>query len=441
MATYYVDSMDGKAENSGLDREAPTSDYKTLNVKPGDTILFRRGSFIRGKLYSVEGEEGKPVTYGAYGSGEKPTFCGSVSLNQESLWTREAENIWVYAMPKLDEAANLIFNKSDLCGVPRWSREELCSQGEFWDNCFDLANRSGEKPEEHRIYLYSTENPALFYTDIECAVCSISRLADNGHDMVFEDLRFINGGQHGIAGTRQCRNLKIRNCDFTYIGGAVWSTDRRIRFGNAIECWNFAENVEVSGCFFDNIYDSAVTHQGDARCQPADGLIIRDNVFLRCGMAAYEQRDRLPKSAEFCGNICIDAGEGFSGNGVTMPRASEIWPKPMGHHIFLWRIPQAKGDETVTVRNNLFYNAPYGAAIYSLMGQDAEEGVKLERNVYYTQNSELICRWHAIDYRSYEEFAVWDQDSAQAEAEEARALAKACRQHKDTHSIRKGMSV
>ena len=72
MATYYVDSTDGKAGNSGLDREAPAADYKTLNVKPGDKVLFRRGSFIRGKLCSVEGEEGMPVTYGAYGSGEKP---------------------------------------------------------------------------------------------------------------------------------------------------------------------------------------------------------------------------------------------------------------------------------------------------------------------------------------------------------------------------------
>ncbi len=419
MATYYVDSTDGKAGNSGLDREAPAADYKTLNVKPGDKVLFRRGSFIRGKLCSVEGEEGMPVTYGAYGSGEKPTFCGSVSLSRESLWTRESENIWVYAAPEIDEAANLIFNKSDLCGVLRWSKEELRSQGDFWDNCFDLANRPGETPKEHRIYLYSAENPALFYTDIECAMRSIPRLADNGHDIVFENLRFINGGQHGIAGTRRCRNLKIQNCDFAYIGGAVWREERRIRFGNAIECWNFAENVEVRGCLFDNIYDSAVTHQGDGRCRPAERLVIQDNVFFRCGMAAYEQRDMIPKSAQFCGNVCIDAGEGFSGNGVTMPRASEIWPKPMGHHIFFWRIPRAKGDETVSVRNNLFCNAPYGAAVYSLMGQEAEERVELEGNVYHTQNSDLICRWHAVDYRSYEEFAFLDPDSAWVEADEA----------------------
>lgn len=428
MAIYYVDPVDGKAWNSGLDRETPASDYRTLNIKPGDTVLFRRGSFIRGKLHSVEGEPGKPVTYGAYGNGEKPTFSGSVNLSRE--WTRESENIWVYASPEIDEASNLIFNKSDLCGVLRWSKDELQGQGEFWDNCFDLGNRSGEKPKEHRIYLYSRENPALFYTDIECAVRSIPRLADNGHDMVFEDLRFINGSQHGIAGLGQCRNLKIKNCDFEYIGGAVWREERKIRFGNAIECWNYAENVEVSGCFFNNVYDSAVTHQGDVRCQPADGLIIRDNVFLRCGMAAYEQRDRMPKSALFCGNVCLDAGMGFSGNGVVMPRASEIWPEPMGHHIFLWRIPQVQGDEEVHVRNNTFCNAPYGAAVYSIIGQEAEECVELAGNRYYTENSELICRWHATDYRTYEEFASWDRESACMEAKEAEELKKACMRHK-----------
>ena len=58
-------------------------------------------------------------------------------------------------------------------------------------------------------------------------------------------------------------------------------------------------------------------------------------------MAAYEQRDKMPIYAEFCNNICEDAGEGFSCLGEIMPRRSEIWPQPMGHHIFLWKMTEA----------------------------------------------------------------------------------------------------
>ena len=54
-------------------------------------------------------------------------------------------------------------------------------------------------------------------------------------------------------------------------------------------------------------------------------------------MAAYEQRDALPQNAVFSNNVCMDAGEGFSKQGEIMPRKSEIWPQPMGHHIFFWR--------------------------------------------------------------------------------------------------------
>ena len=152
--------------------------------------------------------------------------------------------------------------------------------------------------------------------------------------MVISDLEFRNNGLHGIAGEEGGRNLHIKNCRFTKIGGAVWDKDQKIRFGNAFECWNVAENVEVEHCVFDDIYDSAVTHQGGADCKPAYHFLIRSNTFRRCGMAAYEQRDLLPTYAEFTANVCEDAGEGFSRLGETMPRRSEIWPQPMGHHMF-----------------------------------------------------------------------------------------------------------
>ena len=85
--------------------------------------------------------------------------------------------------------------------------------------------------------------------------------------MIISDLEFRNNGLHGIAGEEGGRNLCVENCRFTKIGGAVWDKKQKIRFGNAFECWNAAENVEVKHCVFDDIYDSAVTHQGGADCK------------------------------------------------------------------------------------------------------------------------------------------------------------------------------
>ena len=69
MAIYYVDPVNGSPANNGLSADTPIKTNVGLNVQPGDTVLFKRGSLIRGALHNVNGEEGSPVTYGAYGEG------------------------------------------------------------------------------------------------------------------------------------------------------------------------------------------------------------------------------------------------------------------------------------------------------------------------------------------------------------------------------------
>lgn len=403
MAIYYIDTKGGKETNDGLSELTPVSDYKQLKIKPGDTVLFKRGSFIRGKLATVEGEKGKPVTYGAYGEGEMPVFCGSVNLSDGSFWKEEKENIWVCDSIENDEAASFIFNGRESFGVLRWTKEELVEQGDFFDTCFGFGTEK-KAYKNHKIYLYSKKNPGEFYKDIECVVYGERVLADNGKNIVFKNLRFINSGVHAIAGERTVENMRVENCSFECIGGAVWSYEKKIRLGNAVEMWNVGNDVTVSGCYFEDIYDSAVTQQGDDTCTQANNFIITDNVFVKCGMGAYEQRDRIPLFAEFNRNICIDAGDGFSKLGEEMPRYSEIWPEPMGHHIFLWRIgKEVKGH--LEIKNNVFYNAPYGAAVYSIIDKSAEALTILEGNTYYTENKELLVRWNGVNYADFEQYS------------------------------------
>ena len=55
MAIYYIDIENGKNENDGLSEKTSVADYKKIDIKPGDTVLFKRGSFIREKLWVCEG--------------------------------------------------------------------------------------------------------------------------------------------------------------------------------------------------------------------------------------------------------------------------------------------------------------------------------------------------------------------------------------------------
>ena len=79
MATYYIDPILGKDEYDGLSATRPKKDYLKLNIIPGDSILFKRGSVYRAKLELKMGTDYDPITYGAYGEGEKPALYGSVA--------------------------------------------------------------------------------------------------------------------------------------------------------------------------------------------------------------------------------------------------------------------------------------------------------------------------------------------------------------------------
>ncbi|NOZ20142.1 MAG: right-handed parallel beta-helix repeat-containing protein [Planctomycetes bacterium] len=99
---FYVDSMAGDDANKG---DSPALAWASLeranhaDLRPGDTVRFKRGGVWRGTLLPQSGEEGKPVTYTSYGEGEKPLLLGSVARSKPSDWTRTGENVWATAKP------------------------------------------------------------------------------------------------------------------------------------------------------------------------------------------------------------------------------------------------------------------------------------------------------------------------------------------------------
>jgi len=79
--TYYVDATNGNDFNNGLSPETAwktISKVNSMDFKPGDTILFKRGEIWREQLIvPSSGTEGRPITFGAYGEGEKPKITGA----------------------------------------------------------------------------------------------------------------------------------------------------------------------------------------------------------------------------------------------------------------------------------------------------------------------------------------------------------------------------
>lgn len=343
----------------------------SLTLCAGDAVLFRSGSVTRGWIDTVPG-----VTYGAWGDGDSPVISGTDDVSSASDWEEVGDCVWKCVKTIRADVGNLIFNGGDCSASLRWCRSDLCRDGDFFDESFGrgFGDRGADS-----LYLFCDGNPAKKYSRIETVPFGHRKLAHVRDGATFEGLTFY-GGLHGIQGVGG--DLTVRECRFKAIGGNVWNFDRRIRFGNGVEIWDRGDDVTVENCEFKDIYDSCVTYQGSGKCLPARRFVCRGNRFDTYGMAAFEYRDRMPIDSVFENNLCENAGCGFAMLGEELPRQSEIWPEPMGHHLFFWRMPEPTPDGSLLVKDNVFGDAPNGAAVYSIICRAAEEQITFTGNHY-----------------------------------------------------------
>lgn len=94
-ASSYFISSSGNDNNDGRTVDTPWQTLSKVNstlFNAGDYILFKRGDSWQGTLIMVRnGLSGNPITYGAYGNGEKPLITGFSNI---SSWTNMGNNIW-----------------------------------------------------------------------------------------------------------------------------------------------------------------------------------------------------------------------------------------------------------------------------------------------------------------------------------------------------------
>ena len=396
MATYYIDFQDGRDDCDGFSPASARKSLSGLSLHAGDRVLFRRGRVLRGYLDTTPF-----VSYGAYGEGDLPTICGSVDVSREEDWQKtERAHVWKCTRTFRGDIGNLIFNRDECTAALRWSLVDLCAQGDFFGTPVH-SEQVHNADTRSELWLYSEGNPAGVYSHIEVADYGdriLVRLCDG---VTLEDIRVTNSGVHGMAGSGD--GITVRRCEFMGIGGCPWNAEMKIRFGNGLEIWHKGSRITVEDCRFRNIYDSCVTHQGPGEdTVPTTGFICRNNTFDTYGMAAFEYRDKLPIDSLFEHNACRNAGCGFAMLGETLPRRSEIWPQPMGHHLFLWRMPGPTEGGNLLIRDNEFGPAPAGASVYSIISPEAEAQIILENNRYV--KNPLLHHFGGRDYTDLETF-------------------------------------
>ncbi|HAH25037.1 MAG TPA: hypothetical protein DCL77_14995, partial [Prolixibacteraceae bacterium] len=155
-STYYV-SNSGSDSNNGKSISSPWQTLDKVNSAPlgaGDTVLFKSGDAWYGQLVPKSGRSTSRITYGAYGKGDKPLIHASMAKMNTSDWVDQGSNIWRSKEAYPTEIGNVFLNDS-LCGVRKYSEDELTAQGQFYYN-----------PSTNFLIFYSQENPASYYSDL-----------------------------------------------------------------------------------------------------------------------------------------------------------------------------------------------------------------------------------------------------------------------------------
>ncbi|RRD06657.1 hypothetical protein EII34_03260 [Arachnia propionica] len=426
--TFHV-STEGRDEDPGTSVARPWATIPRVlqaiergEVVRGDTVLFHAGHRFHGQfsdLGSLQGE-GR-ITFGAYGRGERPRIVGYKVLDRPDAWRALGRNRWRI---QLDDPGTHTGNRSttdvnvgllrvngEFLTGRRMSPDELIHD---WDWCCDLG--------EGTLTVHSQDNPSR-RGEVLAAVDG--RLFQAVSDMTIEGLDLVGCGGHGVQ-VLDARGVRVRGNRIREIGGSELLTFPvpGTRYGNGVEMWINSHDVLVEGNVIQDVYDVAVTLQGEqvvetTKDEPVlrhgwSDVHVRDNRITRCsqsfeiwsrGQAVRDEHGALLRELRhdgegagyvdctFTGNHCTDAGVGWGYRARPDKEAG-------GVHLLSYSEELPMG---LTITGNRFHDA-VNAYIYR--NDDQPTGLVIDDNEIRLRAGQRIQQQHGRPER-LAEHASW----------------------------------
>ena len=382
---YYVSNR-GNDNNNGLSPDEPIatiSAVNRLNLKAGDVVYFERGGVWRGSIKAYT----SGVSYSAYGEGSKPEIYGSSHNYAEfGEWIEtDVPNIYKYSEKVDKDVGNIIFNNGEFCGIKcvleekfgviynRTTDKRFDSYADLTENLHFFHDSSKTK----ELYLYcSGGNPADLYDSIEFAEGIDIIETKWSNNITIDNITFRYSGDFAVS-AMSCEGLTVRNCEFYWIGGSIQYGS--VRFGNGVQVWGQAKNFTVDNCYFNQIYDAAVTFQfsGESNNEVhCDNIKFTNNVMEYCNYSVEYFLDYGKNNANDFGNFTISGNHmWYAGYGLCSQRPD----KGGDAHIKSWtHANQNKGNFHIS--NNLFAMAKtYLCETYSSI---ENRGAQYNSNTY-----------------------------------------------------------
>ena len=132
---YYFSSSSGSDSRSAAEASNPATPWKSITklnaifsmLQPGDAVLFKRGDVFVGTIkVAKSGTSSAPITFGAYGSGEKPVLTGFVELNN---WKSLGNGLYESYHTSLGNATNMVVMNDQQMEMGRYPNSNATNEG------------------------------------------------------------------------------------------------------------------------------------------------------------------------------------------------------------------------------------------------------------------------------------------------------------------------
>ena len=441
--TYYV-SNTGSDSDDGLTTSTSWQTISHVNLQtfePGDAILFKRGDVWRETLtVPSSGNSSGYITFGAYGSGDKPRILGS---EPAVTWTNIGSNIWLSDTAFEnhrdggfwgDSYAEIFFESES--GVANWGHFES-SQGDL-NQEFDYYWTSGGT------YVYSPEDPATRYFSVEIPQRDSCIIFKNIQYASFDNLELLYCKMNGIfAGYPEfsAKGVRVTNSHIGYIGiqgggHAYCISDHHSdalyqnnyihdcgRRGISMNTYGAVEqNLIVSNIIIDNNYFANGYHTTgpDFASHPNMNITFRDvtisnNIFDDSDLLDRGINDNCAASSCNSNSIILEAwGNHYSDfyiyNNLFLHSTARAilvtgFDKVNIYHNTIvgshpdalpWNLVSLKSVTNVDMRNNIIYgNLPSNVWLALVQNTDLYNYTLKDNNLYY---HEIDSYEHSLTY-------------------------------------------
>ncbi|MEB2778709.1 hypothetical protein SYJ56_25600, partial [Algoriphagus sp. D3-2-R+10] len=141
-ATYYFSSTlgdDARSSTQAQNQNTPWRSIQKLNsifssLQPGDNILFKNGDTFQGTIsITKSGTAGAPISFGSYGSGEKPVLTG---LREIKDWVSKGGNVYEASIPEVSAAVSTVVIDNVIQAMGRYPNNNAANSGYLTINSF-----------------------------------------------------------------------------------------------------------------------------------------------------------------------------------------------------------------------------------------------------------------------------------------------------------------